>query len=374
MKKTLFTVFILLLCFTIVSAQQNANSTNIIFKENYNKIAEDKTLLVLKYEVNPEAAKKLKAEKKLDLLNYYTALVELKNKTLWKAVEQGWTLNSTIEFKTLDEIDALAKGANPDAFLVLAQYTLLNIGTEQNPYYYADFEGDVWGESLVESLNSMPSYSPLNWDDSLTYYYKPLELSNTYISLFALDELDVKAKKKTDYEYKVTPLIKFSLSFKITPERYMSPMIKLINDYISAGKNDHDKTKEAFFTENHTDLKDLVLALPNTFFANTATIPKRWKDEICTEEQFKKEYPYEYKIFSEEEYTKLVDSKAKGYAVINFASIRGNSDLFISNLNTSDVILVTRPPYKTGNDIRLTSLKSNQFSYLINTIKGLESE
>ena len=258
--------------------------------------------------------------------------------------------------------------------MVLAQHSRFVIGPENSPSYYSDFDGDLYGESLEEQLEKMPSYSPLNWDDSLEFYYTPMDLSNKYISLFALDELEIKLKDKTANEYKKQPIVRFELNYAITPQRHMDPLIKLINDFITAGKNDHAKIKSDFFTENHTDLQELVLALPPTFFANTDGFPKRFKEAICTEEQFKHEYPYEYKIFSEAEYTQLVDSKAKGYAITNFATIRGNSDLFISNLNTDEVILVTRPPHKTTNDLRLSSLKINQLSYLINTIKGLESE
>ena len=103
-------------------------------------------------------------------------------------------------------------------------------------------------------------------------------------------------------------------------------------------------------------------------------MPKRWQEDFCTKEQFKDAYPYKYEILPEAEYLDLVKSKAKGYAIINFAGIRNNADLFITNLNTQELVLVTRPPYKVDNDLRVIRIKNNQLEYLKNVLNGLESK
>ena len=147
-----------------------------------------------------------------------------------------------------------------------------------------------------------------------------------------------------------------------------------MNDRITDAKENKTITDEIYFTQKKDALKDLTLALPETYFAELTLMPKRWQEDFCTKEQFKDAYPYKYEILPEAEYLDLVKSKAKGYAIINFAGIRNNADLFITNLNTQELVLVTRPPYKVDNDLRVIRIKNNQLEYLKNVLRGLESK
>ncbi|MFZ1593546.1 MAG: hypothetical protein WAT27_15750, partial [Chitinophagales bacterium] len=298
----------------------------------------------------------------------------LQNAILWNAVQQHWTLNEKIEFKTISEIKAIAEGDNASNYLVFGQYTIEKMGTPDNPRSEARFEEAISYSISSLDLDEMPSTTPLSWFDSVNYYHRGPIAGLVYLSLFPLEKLKFTKKSTTLYEYKQPAIFRIALDYIITPEDLYNPLVKYVNDRITDAKENKTITDEIYFTQKKDALKDLTLALPETYFADLTLMPKRWQEDFCTKEQFKDAYPYKYEILPEAEYLDLVKSKAKGYAIINFAGIRNNADLFITNLNTQELVLVTRPPYKVDNDLRVIRIKNNQLEYLKNVLNGLESK
>ena len=374
MKNIMLSCMVLLLIMNTASSQTANKNEALIYERDYDLVTENKTLLVVKIEINEEDINKYKIENKKAFIEHCSKLVDLQNAILWNAVQQHWTLNEKIEFKTISEIKAIAEGDNASNYLVFGQYTIEKMGTPDNPRSEARFEEAISYSISSLDLDEMPSTTPLSWFDSVNYYHRGPIAGLVYLSLFPLEKLKFTKKSTTLYEYKQPAIFRIALDYIITPEDLYNPLVKYVNDRITDAKENKTITDEIYFTQKKDALKDLTLALPETYFADLTLMPKRWQEDFCTKEQFKDAYPYKYEILPEAEYLDLVKSKAKGYAIINFAGIRNNADLFITNLNTQELVLVTRPPYKVDNDLRVIRIKNNQLEYLKNVLNGLESK
>ncbi len=362
----ILTILFIAISSSATFAQKNKGEPPI-GNERTLKLRDRRTLLVLLRSEDEDIVKDLSGN---DLaLEYYHEMYKGYNEMIRIAVDEIWSDELDIEYKTLAEISELKKTTSASQYLVL--YTLHEVSTP-NGYHY-DYEPPFTSKSILKLIKT--GDNGLDWERNFRYKWdfqmgdQQLSSISTSLEFAALTDfitnpkIGTKAILQHALELDLEPGI-----LEVTNEYYFA--LTYAKNYFKEVITNASKPKENYYTESAPELKDLILLInPGLFYkGDLQTTNAKYREKIeantITENEFKDLYLFPYEFADSVKLNEIVTNPTDGYAYTLFF----DNQLVILRSNDQKIIAIQEVP--TGDSMYLQyGLLYSQIENLVNAIK-----
>lgn len=246
------------------------------------------------------------------------------NEILRRVVPENWPYHTQIEFKTMDEMVALQKAKNMDYAVLFLYYEFPQSGV-------TDLHNEVVFNPSYYTCENKEYNSALDFTAGDRYRSANLVLAN-------IEDFDALGQGLNK------PIVQISMHFiKLVDFDLISGM-DFIKSYIEEATAHPTYKYSTFYTKNVSELKDLILAIPEKYISK---YPSTKRYVYVTKETISSLYPYKVELVSDTTFANIITERRKGYAYffVNKEAPEIPSIYFplIMNAETGKCLLVAKP-------------------------------
>ncbi len=335
-------------------AQKHSDSERTLGSDRTSALAGRTDLIVLLQTPDEEVMEHLKKNNNKSGEDYYLNIIESYNQTIKNASEETWSDVLHIHYMTIEELKNALETFDANKYLVL--YTLyieMERSTDNSisSFYFYQFP------LKANDLKSVPLKN-----ETKTWYIPKYEFTDVYgmtgdwdygIHIKPLEDFVMKPYRSN--LSKVAGAIDYEMTHWIETDNFYRYSLNYLKSQYKAIIANPKKDYETFYSENAAQLRELVLAIPEEYFADDKILAEqRGGDKLIeltlTAEEFESIYPYKFEIVNADDLNAIISEQTFGYAYLIYStSVRSEISMVVMSATDGHMILVSKPLDKKNN-------------------------